>query len=903
MSIMLAGLKAVRQRKRMRNHHRRDHAVDDDDDIGISLDTRQYFDNHYVIDDAFSLCPEDESPMMGKAQSRKKIIDGVAGACCINNSGTSNTKSITGGNVTTTTSATSNTGSGSNPTDTRGVEYQNDDDYDADDDEVITAGNEALIFIYGHNINLYTDVFHLSRRHYIPVMANKQRNDKSHLISLPGLTVGSDNDERHDNSNSSIKKANDLTLLLERIDRSYKEQMRYLNHTNVRMAADYFHRRNNRLDNGKYSTIINTMDPKTFLDIQRDAVMRAYDILTNDESRNEYDELLTLHHQEMLAEEDVVVVVSPSESPSSIGRNKVEKERALEGDYGDDDSGVITTQTTADDVHDDDGEDDDEGKIRSKANQRRVMATPQKYSNHQQHQYSPTDPVEFDTLIHRSLSDEEYYNQLFGTNKKREMLVEDKEELLIFDPFNLQGEDKNCSFHESYHSFFPEKPIGSGEYDEDVRNDDESAKETTTSFICSLPSGEDDDGDEITMGRLIELQEKMSKTKKMNLILDDVLQSSRSDGTDNGDDGDSSIYSNEDDDGEAEDDVDEEIEEGEDDESSISRRSSTSSFSNKNNHPKSNSSRLLISQNQTESIDDNDSTFTITKNYFLSDDVSTESLRENTRKGPSASMTSVTSSSSSCASRNSNELPEEENNKKKTKMKKKGLKAKVRHFVKTISSKSGKPEQEMYESRSNNNNSSKVAGAAAHPKTLETASTSFDPDEPNLSIADNSTSSALVSLTSDYDDDDDEEVAKAEVEALLSIASTFSAMDAAAAIAERVRSRGGGLSTTRLPIDDEDDDDEEDDASIDCFDTDGRDSGRHRHRGRRLLEQFEADDDLIEDDDDYDYDEDEYSHSGSASAAPPSSPSSSRGIFGSCIDGVGSSIDNTLDSVERVCIG
>ena len=64
-----------------------------------------------------------------------------------------------------------------------------------------------------------------------------------------------------------------------------------------------------------------------------------------------------------------------------------------------------------------------------------------------------------------------------------------------------------------------------------------------SSFICPLPSSEgEDEEDEITMGRLIQLQEKMASTKKNSLYLDDVLKSSSSDDIDSEDDEDDENY-------------------------------------------------------------------------------------------------------------------------------------------------------------------------------------------------------------------------------------------------------------------------------------------------------------------------------------------------------------------------
>lgn len=843
MSIMLAGLKAVRQRRRTRSTSRLRNGNEDDDDLGF--DTSQFIAKHNEGD----LCPEDESPMIS-TQHRKKWMDQDGGAgkqrqssngkgAIANNTNNRLHNDI---NISYNSHGTATTAASTaiNTTISSQNEYCWDETIGNEDveenDEVITAGNEALLFIYGHNVNLYTDVFQLP----------------SHLNEVQSL------------------------LLLKHIDRSYKEQMHYLNHTDLSVAMAYFrrhHNNNNNKLNDKYAQVVNTMDPRTFLDIQKDALHRAYTILMHDESRNEYDELLRLHRQDMLEEEededvgacvDEDVVVAPSESA------KFEEEE--EETYSDDDSGILTVQTSADeedDYEDENYEDEDEGRIRSKANQRSVTGTPQKQPlrNQQQQQYSPTDPLEFDMLVHDSLADEDYFSQLHrnakirGTEENTKMTV-GKEDVLFFDPFNLQGDDLISNEHDGRRALFPEKAVASNEYEEDEyeEKEDENTNDSTTMFVCSLPSsGEEDEDDEVTMGRLIELQEKAAKKKMSSLYLDDVLKSSSSDGTD------------------SEDDDYEECDEAE-----VNDDENTAQVGNEG-----------IVANHT--IDDG-SVVTKTKNYFLDDDSTLVTLPKQTSNDWAASVVTNTESTSSCASSRSSSAPGKENARTK---KRKGLKAKVRNLVKTIGSKSRPstpssvvvdgdkfPEQEVYGSSNNSigSRSNRAAASSLRPRMIE--SSSFDPDGRNLSDTSYDTTSSVS--------EEDEE---AEIENLLSIASTFSAMDAAALIAERVRTRKS--STQNDVFHDED-------GSIDCFSTDDDNTiSRNRNRrGCRKLSRFEADDEMIlkeEEDDDDDYDEEEYSQCAEGhgwSSSPPSS--ASRGIFATCIDGVGSSIDNTLDSVERV---
>ena len=845
-SIMLAGLKAVRQRRRVRSttptstrRGSNDNSIYEYDDDDIGFDTSQFLVHHDDTGD--DLYPEDESPMITTQDRKHENNNTHTGSISTSHNKSYISSGAATGSTTNTTTITSAINEDAN-----------------EEDEIITAGNEALLFIYGHNVNLYTDIFHLPSSAYR--QCNREGNHEIHSL-----------------------------LLLEQVNRSYNEQMHYLNQTNVTLAMQYFRCRHSinssNKSNGKYAHVMNTMDPKTFLDIQKDALHRAYTILMHDESRNEYDELLRLHNQDILEEEDTGVAAhSDEENVIGTPSGSACEEADHEEEYSDDESDILTVQTTADDDDDDEEEEggdyddeDDEGRIRSKANQRSSLVTPAKYQ--EQQQYSPTDPMEFDMLIHDSLVDGEYYSQLYRDAKTIEMegktkVIEDTDDVLFFDPFNLQGDDKISNEYESHRVLFPEKAIPSKEFyehdDEDANEDeDENTNEDTTmsSFICPLPSSEgEDEEDEITMGRLIELQEKMASTKKNSLYLDDVLKSSSSDDIDSEDDEDDENYEDSD---EAMDSAYEDTAKEQNDESVISC-----------------------------TIDDG-SVITKTKNYFVDDISKSASLPKQACNDSAASVATSTASTSSWTSNRSSNAPKKESEKTS---RRKLLKAKVRSLVKTIGSKSKLstpssedvdgdkfPEQEVYGTSSNNSIGSRMSGLAVetiHPKMIE--SSSFDPNGLKLSRSaqDSTSSSVLVS-------DEQDEVA--EIENLLSIASTFSAMDAAADIAERVRNRKSSRPNNIL---------DEEGGSIECFSTDD-DYNIHRNcrRRRRHLSRFETDDELIldEEEDECDEDEDEYSQSAEGhgwSSSPPSSQS--RGVFAFCIDGVGSSIDKTLDSVERV---
>jgi len=154
--------------------------------------------------------------------------------------------------------------------------YDDDDDDDVDDNmtvtsEIINAGNEALLLIYGHNVNLYTDVFQLPSAPPVRTRRSRQYN--------------SDDDD-------DILSTDDELILLAQINQSYEEIYEQLQLALNCIGTAY--QREAAMVCGytdRFSTIMKN-DPKMFLDIKVDAVRRARDILLHDDSRNEYNEML-----------------------------------------------------------------------------------------------------------------------------------------------------------------------------------------------------------------------------------------------------------------------------------------------------------------------------------------------------------------------------------------------------------------------------------------------------------------------------------------------------------------------------------------------------------------------------------------------------------------------------------
>ena len=152
-----------------------------------------------------------------------------------------------------------------------------------DQDTYIQTGNEALLFIYGHNPNLYTSVFNIPPSSLQPDGTPKTTSSSIDNIDL--LDGGGKQE-------SVTYDADYLVQLEDAIELSYNQQNQQLkkalscpsNHISAAaMLCGY-----NDFKNKKGSEYMNeTM----FLNIKLDALSRAYDILKEEDTREEYDNL------------------------------------------------------------------------------------------------------------------------------------------------------------------------------------------------------------------------------------------------------------------------------------------------------------------------------------------------------------------------------------------------------------------------------------------------------------------------------------------------------------------------------------------------------------------------------------------------------------------------------------
>jgi hypothetical protein len=276
-----------------------------------------------------------------------------------------------------------------------------DDDYD-DDDEIARAGNEALLLVYGHNVNLYTDVFLLPP-------SSDRRSD----ISPAGRS--------HDLEESIEKSYEELTeqLSLALACGDYQWEAAVVCGYNDRSARD--------------------MDPGTFLEIKRDALRRAREILLDDESRREYDEMLRKYGDEtkegrslggvrkvggctLSNVENAAVRAIDGIPPSTgiedeeervMGNIDVEEHEGDDTEYGS--HGDYSYDSDDTDYGEVEGPREKEDTDTSKRRQNHHATADQNefdsLMNGRKH-HSPTDQNEFDLLICDSLDREEFFNQL-----------------------------------------------------------------------------------------------------------------------------------------------------------------------------------------------------------------------------------------------------------------------------------------------------------------------------------------------------------------------------------------------------------------------------------------------------------------------------------------------------------
>ncbi|KAL3780171.1 hypothetical protein ACHAW5_010529 [Stephanodiscus triporus] len=394
------------------------------------------------------------------------------------------------------------------------------DDEGDKDDEMARAGNEALLLIYGHNVNLYTDVFQL------PAHSNfdLESIERSHEDLMEQLTLA-------------------LGCV------SYQREAAIVCGYNGRSALD--------------------MDPRTYLEIKCDAIRRAREILLHDESRREYDEMLRRYssvveeagsfgvgkdvrdrivHVENAA--DDVIGTPPFGTPPSAGIEQEEGLIKLYPDTKDDDGDEYTYGSHGDYSYDsEDASYFEDVGLKEKEN----MNAPQQG----QQDLSPTDQNEFDSLINDSLDDEDFFSQLStskqvlssppaiprlsyprrsprqqqsrrrmindfnhrepddGKNKRepekdRDQSDDKDKDDFIFDPFNLMRDGDVYPFL-----------VKDG--DTLHIHDDDNLKESV-SFVCPLPSREEEVGDDDLVTEITQQVEDAGSTIKTNSssVFDDI---------------------------------------------------------------------------------------------------------------------------------------------------------------------------------------------------------------------------------------------------------------------------------------------------------------------------------------------------------------------------------------------
>ena len=230
------------------------------------------------VDDDVELTPMDESPFV--ARRPKSLVNVLVNDDCVG---------IVVEEESEEEDATAAGGGGGG----YDVVDDDDDDDDVDDmdevddvddmDEVARAGNEALVLIYGHNVNLYTDVFQLPARCY----------SYSVIDPPPSPTSRS-------SSSTSMRRRRDLD---ESIERSYVELREQLT---LALGCECY-QREAAMVCGYNADAHHDLDPRTYLEIKFDALRRARDILLRDEdSRREYDEMLRRYGNETGGEEEEV---------------------------------------------------------------------------------------------------------------------------------------------------------------------------------------------------------------------------------------------------------------------------------------------------------------------------------------------------------------------------------------------------------------------------------------------------------------------------------------------------------------------------------------------------------------------------------------------------------------------
>jgi curved DNA-binding protein CbpA len=346
--------------------------------------------------------------------------------------------------------------------------------------DMVAVGNEALIFVYGYNPNLYEDVFALSPNASINEIRTSYRDQTKQLEhSLATVFTSDVPDDEINNA---------------------------LNESQMEAAIQC----------GMTSAHMKQMHPRNFMEVKMDALKRAYAILKDKQSRMEYDAVLLEFQESSRVKLTSVVEVDEDVQLYDVDRHIDYGEN---GDYSYD----VDDLTEEDDVYEEDEQSSRTSVVSSVAGTTsrdkrydRVLhnkpynagtypqSPPQALSKHpwkqeQLHQqHSPRDPFDFDQQYHQSYVPESD-NSILSMRSTRSFHVD------LFDPFDLQGADQIDFNH------LPMVDIFNPASDESIHTEDKrhgkSDDETVTVFLGPLPKANDDD-DDITVGEVIAARER-----------------------------------------------------------------------------------------------------------------------------------------------------------------------------------------------------------------------------------------------------------------------------------------------------------------------------------------------------------------------------------------------------------
>jgi len=409
------------------------------------------------------------------------------------------------------------------------------DDDDDDIDEIARAGNEALLLVYGHNANLYTDVFQL------PPSGDRSNIPPGHPHDLESM-----------------------------IEKSYEELTEQL--TLALACGDY--QREAAVVCGYNNRSARDMDPVTYLEVKRDALRRAREILLDDDCRREYDEMLRKYGDETrksrsfgggrevggtLSNVEIASGAIDGNPPSAgtddeegreMGHLDVEEHEGGDTEYGShgdysydsDDTGYSGLESPQE------KEDTDTAKPRQKHHSTADQNESDLLMNGRKH-HSPSDQNEFDLLVSDSLDREEFFNQLppskqgpssppviprlkypprsprqqqqcrrqknanldhkdfdYGKDKTERKKGEYRDQDgikdmddFIFDPFNLMSDADINPFR------IKDKELKEG--DTIYTREDDRVKESL-SFVCPLPSREEEEEDDDEISEILKQLEE-----------------------------------------------------------------------------------------------------------------------------------------------------------------------------------------------------------------------------------------------------------------------------------------------------------------------------------------------------------------------------------------------------------